>query len=72
MVQRWWSPPPVQLWSVDLTPRPSLWWWKGAFLLITILTYLLSYLVSYLLAVTPRPPCGGGRVLTYLVTCLTT
>ena len=25
-------PPPDQVWSMDLTPRP-LWWWKGAYLL---------------------------------------
>ena len=35
-------PPPVQVWSVDLTPRPPLWWWKGAYLLITAFAYLVT------------------------------
>ena len=37
---------------------------------LTIFTCLLSYLASYLLTVAPRSPCGGGRVLIYLVTSL--
>ena len=42
MVQRRWFPPPDQVWSMDLTPRAPLWWWKGAYLL----SYLLNYLVT--------------------------
>ena len=68
-------PGPVQVWSVDLTPRPPLWWWKGAFLLIATFTYLLSYLVSYLLTVTPRSPLWwwkGAHLLSYLLNYLVT
>ena len=39
------APPPLdQVWSMDLTPRPPLWWWKGAYLLIT--TFTFTYLVT--------------------------
>ena len=65
------SPPPRPGMVYGSYPPPPLWWWKGAYLLITTFTYLLSYLVTYLL-LHPAPPCGGGRVLTYLVTCLIT
>ena len=51
------GPPPDQVWSMDLTPRPPPWWWKG-------LTYLL---LTYVLTFTPRSPLWWWKGL-YLLT----